>query len=259
MNLHIVTLFPEMFQALNSGIVGRALNKNLLQMRFWNPRAFTHDKHQTVDDRPYGGGPGMVMKVSPLRLAIQAAKQAIENSTEESNVELKEKTRVIYLSPQGKTLKQQDIIRLSQQKKLIFLAGRYEGVDQRLIDQDVDEVWSVGDYIVSGGELPIMIVVDAMVRLLPEVLNDPQSAHQDSFSDGLLEYPQYTRPPCIDGQTVPDVLLKGDHQAIAQWRNKESLKNTWQTRPDLLKIAVLNHEQKKLLDEVIHQEDYHAK
>jgi tRNA (guanine37-N1)-methyltransferase len=242
MYIHIITLFPEMFESLHFGIVGRALHQHLLQLHFWNPRSFTTDKHQTVDDRPYGGGPGMVMKVEPLRKAIQAAK----NKHPEA--------KVIYLSPQGKLLKQTHVVDLSQQKTLILIAGRYEGIDQRLIDRDIDEVWSIGDYVLSGGELPIMVLIDAMVRLHPQALNDPESAHQDSFSHGLLEHPHYTRPACLDGQNVPDTLLNGDHQAITRWRYQESLKNTWQMRPDLLKIAVLNDEQEKLLAEMTQQQ-----
>lgn len=243
MQIHIISLFPEMFDALQYGIVGRALENQLLQIRYWNPRDFTDDVHRTVDDRPYGGGPGMVMKVAPLRAAIRAAK-----------AELGEDTPVIYLSPQGKTLTQTHITTLSQYKKMILLAGRYEGIDQRVIEHDVDEIWSVGDYVVSGGELPIMLLVDAMTRLLPAALNDPESAQQDSFSQGLLDHPHYTRPPEIDGQTVPAVLREGDHQAISHWRMQQSLKNTWQTRPDLIKIAVLNQEQQSLLDQAMLEE-----
>lgn len=240
MQIHIITLFPEMFQALNYGIVGRAIEHQLLQLQFWNPRDYTQDIHRRVDDRPYGGGPGMVMKYLPLREAIRSAK-----------AELKTKTPVLYLSPQGQPLNQSHIARLSQRPGLILLSGRYEGIDQRLIDNEVDEVWSAGDYVVSGGEFPIMMLIDAMTRLLPGALGHSQSAAQDSFSHGLLDHPHYTRPLEIDGLEVPAVLREGDHSAIKRWRLKQSLKNTWQMRPDLIKIAVLSSEQQQLLDEVI--------
>ncbi|MBS0350763.1 MAG: tRNA (guanosine(37)-N1)-methyltransferase TrmD [Proteobacteria bacterium] len=240
MQIHVITLFPELFQALNYGIVGRAIQKKILQLQFWNPRDFTEDPHRTVDDRPYGGGPGMVMKVAPLRDAIQAAKAQLGSAT-----------KVIYLSPQGHQLKQADVVTLANHNSLILLLGRYEGIDQRLIDSQVDEIWSVGDYVVSGGEIPAMLLIDAMTRLLPDALNHEESPLCESFSQGLLEYPQYTRPVEIDGLVVPEVLRQGDHQAIARWRMKHSLKNTWQMRPDLLKIAALNDEQKVLLQEII--------
>lgn len=233
-----------MFNALRYGIVGRALEKKLLQLRFWNPRDFTTDIHHTVDDRPYGGGPGMVMKVAPLREAIHAAK-----------AELGPQARVVYLSPQGKQLKQADVAELSQRPEMILLSGRYEGIDQRLLDSEVQETWSVGDYVVSGGELPIMLLIDAMTRLLPGALGDPESAGADSFSHGLLDHPHYTRPSVIDGMNVPNVLREGDHQAIVRWRLRQSLKNTWQMRPDLLKIAILNREQQQLLDEIIRESE----
>ncbi len=242
MQIHVITLFPVMFQALNYGIVGRAIENQLLQLQFWNPRDYTHDIHHSVDDRPYGGGPGMVMKYLPLQQAIHSAKAT-----------LKGKAPVLYLSPQGRPLNQAHITTLAQKPELILLSGRYEGIDQRLIDCEVDEIWSVGDYVVSGGELPIMMLIDAMARLLPGALGDPQSAVQDSFSHGLLDHPHYTRPLEIDGRQVPAVLRKGDHNAIKRWRLKQSLKNTWQMRPDLIKIAVLSSEQQQLLDEVIRE------
>ncbi len=242
MQIHIITLFPEMFQALRYGIVGRAIENQLIQLQFWNPRDYTHDIHHSVDDRPYGGGPGMVMKYLPLRDAIHSAKAA-----------LKTKTSVLYLSPQGRPLNQSHIAELAQRPNLILLSGRYEGIDQRLIDSEVDEVWSAGDYVVSGGELPIMMMIDAMTRLLPGALGDAQSAAQDSFSHGLLDHPHYTRPVEIDGRKTPAVLREGDHNAIKRWRLKESLKNTWQMRPDLIKIAILSSEQQQLLNEVIRE------
>ncbi len=243
MQIHIITLFSEMFQALQHGIVGRALENKLLQLHFWNPRDFTSDPHHTVDDRPYGGGPGMVMKVAPLRDAIHAAK-----------TQLSPQARVLYLSPQGRPLKQADMAELAQRSEIILLLGRYEGIDQRLIDSQVDESWSVGDYVVSGGELPAMLLIDAITRLLPGALGDAESAVQESFSHGLLDHPHYTRPVEIDGMSVPNVLREGDHRAIARWRLQQSLKNTWQNRPDLLKIAILNREQQQLLDEIISNE-----
>ena len=246
MQIHIITLFPEMFKALNYGITGRAQNRQLLQLEFWNPRDFTTDVHHTVDDRPYGGGPGMVMKVAPLSEAIQAAKAKLGSPAP-----------VIYLSPQGRPLKQDHIVDLAQRPRMILLCGRYEGVDQRLIDSEVDEVYSIGDYVVSGGELPAMTLIDALTRLLPEALGDPESAAQDSFSQGLLDHPHYTRPAEINGLTVPSVLLEGDHRAISRWRLQQSLKNTWQNRPDLIKIAILSREQQQLLDELRQSEEQH--
>jgi tRNA (guanine37-N1)-methyltransferase len=243
MQLHIVTLFPGMFQALNYGIVGRALENQLVKLQYWNPRDFTTDIHHTVDDRPFGGGPGMVMKVAPLKSAIRAAKHGIPQAP------------VVYLSPQGKPLTQAHIAELAKRPAMVILSGRYEGIDQRLIDTEVDEIWSAGDFVVSGGELPIMMLIDAMIRLIPGALGHPESAAQDSFSQGLLDYPHYTRPAEIDGLDVPKVLREGDHQAIARWRLKESLKNTWQMRPDLLKIAILSQEQKNLLDEIIRENE----
>ena len=245
MQLHIISLFPEMFQALRYGIVGRALENQLLALHHWNPRDFTTDAHHTVDDRPYGGGPGMVMKVAPLRDAIRAAQAQF-------NV----RPPVLYLSPQGRPLTHAHIVELARRPAMILLSGRYEGIDQRLIDSEVDETWSVGDYVVSGGELPIMLLIDAMTRLLPGALGDARSAAQESFSQGLLDHPHYTRPVEIDGMRVPKILQSGDHQAIARWRLKQSLKSTWQMRPDLLKIAVAgDQEQKKLLDEIIRENE----
>lgn len=244
MKIHVITLFPEMFQALHYGIPGRALKRELLQLQLWNPRDFTTDVHQTVDDRPYGGGPGMVMKVTPLRDAIRAAR-----------AHMPAPAPVIYLSPQGRPLQQQQILELSQRPAMILLCGRYEGVDQRLIDSEVDEVCSIGDYVVSGGELPAMILIDALCRLLPEALGDAESAAQDSFSQGLLDHPHYTRPAEIDGLTVPSVLLHGDHRAISRWRMQQSLKNTWQIRPDLIKLATLSEEQQQLLDDIRQSEE----
>ena len=228
-----------MFQTFTEqGVTGRAVKSGKLKVDFFNPRDFTHDKHRTVDDRPYGGGPGMLMMVQPLLDAIRAAKQAAEK-----------KTKVIYLSPQGKTLTQRGVKQLSENESVILVAGRYEGIDERVIEAEIDEEWSVGDYILSGGELPAMILMDAVARLVPGVLGHAQSAEQDSFSDGLLDCPHYTRPENLNGQSVPSVLLSGDHQKIKQWREKQSLGRTWQRRPELLNDLALTEEQQRLLDE----------
>ena len=235
----VVSLFPEMFQTFTEqGVTGRAVKSGKLKVDFFNPRDFTHDKHRTVDDRPYGGGPGMLMMVQPLLDAIRAAKQAAEK-----------KTKVIYLSPQGKTLTQRGVKQLSENESVILVAGRYEGIDERVIEAEIDEEWSIGDYILSGGELPAMVLMDAVARLVPGVLGHAQSAEQDSFSDGLLDCPHYTRPENLHGQSVPSVLLSGDHQKIKQWREKQSLGRTWQRRPELLNDLALTEEQQRLLDE----------
>lgn len=245
MQFDIITLFPEMFSALNYGIVGRAKKQDLLSLRFWNPRDFVQDKQQgRVDDRPYGGGPGMVMQVQPLRDAINKAKQADDTAA-----------KIIYLSPQGRLIKQADIQRFAEQPKIILIAGRYEGIDERVISNDIDEEWSIGDYILSGGELAAMVMIDAIVRLLPGALGDPTSAINESFSDsldGLLDYPHYTRP-VIDsnGQAVPEVLINGDHEAIRRWRLMQSLGRTYLKRPDLLTNRSLNPEEAVLLQKFL--------
>lgn len=241
MHLGVISLFPEMFKAVTDfGVTGRAVKSGRLNVSLWNPRDFTDDKHRTVDDRPYGGGPGMVMKVTPLLAAIDDAKTALGRDS-----------KVIYLSPQGKPLTQAALGELAQQKNLILLAGRYEGIDERLIKQQVDEEWSIGDYVLSGGELPAMVLIDGMARLLPGVLGDAESAEQDSFMDGLLDHPHYTRPEQLEGDTVPPVLLGGDHEAIRKWRLKQSLGRTWLRRPDLLTAKTLDKEQAALLEEFI--------
>jgi tRNA (guanine37-N1)-methyltransferase len=242
MRIDVITLFPEMFTALNTSIIGRALKGQVFSLQLWNPRDFTHDKHGRVDDTSYGGGPGMVMQVQPLRAAIQAAKMADSA-----------KAKVVYLSPQGKAITQADIESFSLMHRLILLAGRYEGIDQRIIDHDVDEEWSLGDYILSGGELAAMVLIDAIVRLLPNALGDPESLSNESFVSGLLEYPHFTRPPEIDGQKVPDTLLSGDHQAIKRWRLQHALANTWLKRPDLLKKRGLSTEENLLLQQFLEQ------
>lgn len=237
----VVTLFPDMFRALTDyGISGRAVKQEKVSIQCWNPRDFAHDNYQTVDDRPYGGGPGMLMKVQPLQDAIAAAKAVAGDQA-----------KVIYLSPQGRKLDQQGARQLARQEKLILVAGRYEGIDERLIDNEIDEEWSIGDFVLSGGEMAAMTMMDAVIRLLPDVLGHDESAQQDSFSDGLLDCPHYTRPEVYEGQSVPDVLLSGNHEKIRQWRLKQSLARTWQRRPDLLDALELTSEQQTLLAEYL--------
>jgi tRNA (guanine37-N1)-methyltransferase len=236
----VVSLFPDMFRAISeNGVTGRAIKNNLLSIQCWNPRDFTTDKHRTVDDRPFGGGPGMLMMVQPLRDAIIAAKQAAKEAGYEA--------KVIYLSPQGKRLDHNGAQSLSSSEALILVAGRYEGVDERIIESLVDQEWSVGDYVLSGGELPAMILIDAVVRFVPGVLGHVLSAEQDSFADGLLDCPHYTRPEVLDGKQVPSVLLSGDHEKIRLWRLKQSLQRTVKRRPDLLNNLALTDEQAILL------------
>lgn len=231
-----ITLFPEMFNALHYGITGRAIERGLLELQHINPRDFTTDKHQTVDDRPYGGGPGMVMLYQPLAEAIHQAKQQLPTA------------KVVHLSPQGSVLKQQHIQALAKEDGLILLSSRYEGVDQRLIDDHVDIEYSLGDYVLSGGEIAAMAMIDAICRLLPGALGHELSAAQDSFSDGLLDCPHYTRPETIAGKTVPEVLLSGDHQAIAECRLATALGRTLLLRPDLLAARPLTNKEKTLLN-----------
>ncbi|MGK0499720.1 MAG: tRNA (guanine37-N1)-methyltransferase [Oceanicoccus sp.] len=237
MQIGVITLFPEMFSAITEhGISGRAVKQNLLALQSWNPREFTEDKHRTVDDRPYGGGPGMVMKVAPLKAAIAAAKQALPEA------------KVIYMSPQGRRLDQTGVEQLGSNEQLILVAGRYEGIDERLIDMEIDEEWSIGDYVLSGGELAAMVLIDTVVRQIPGALGHEASAQQDSFADdGLLDCPHYTRPELLDGRPVPAVLLSGDHEKIRRWRLQQSLGRTWLRRADLLEDRELNTEQKELL------------
>jgi len=239
----VVTLFPEMFDAITkSGITSRALQQGIYDVQFWNPRDFTTDNHKTVDDRPYGGGPGMVMLVEPLEQAICSAKfkQA------EENIE----SWVIHLSPVGKQLTHEKVMQLSKKQGLVLLASRYEGVDQRLIDAQVDEEISIGDYVLSGGELPAMTLMDAIVRQLPGALGDSDSAIEDSFVDGLLDCPHYTRPEEYKSVNVPEILLSGNHAKIKQWRLKMSLKRTRDQRPDLLAVRPLTKEEARLLKEL---------
>lgn len=239
----IITLFPEMFAALTgSGITRRALERELYQIAFHSPRDFATDLHRTVDDRPYGGGPGMVMMPSPLEQGIARAKAHQQDALGSAGP-------VIYLSPQGRTLRHERVMELSQAPGLILLCGRYEGVDQRVIDRCVDEEISLGDFVLSGGELPAMVLLDSIVRQLPGALNDADSAVEDSFADGLLDCPHYTRPEVYEHQRVPDVLLSGNHALIRRWRLKQSLGRTWLRRPELLANRVMNKEELRLLEE----------
>lgn len=237
MRFDVITLFPEMFDAIRLGVTGRAIDKGLAELVLWNPRDYTEDVHQTVDDRPYGGGPGMVMKVEPLLAAIQAAKAQSPAS------------KVVYLSPQGQRFVQATAVAATQTSGIILIAGRYEGIDERVIHSFVDEEWSLGDFVLSGGELPAMVVIDSMIRLLPGALGHAESAEQDSFSDGLLDCPHYTRPENILEQDVPSVLLSGDHEKIRLWRLQQALGRTWLRRPDLLEGRELNKQEQELLDE----------
>ena len=231
-NIYLITLFPELIQQATAfGVLGRAIKQQQLRLQCFNPRGYTEDKHRTVDDRPYGGGPGMLMKVEPLYKTIMAAKEVAG-----------EAAKVVYLSPQGQQLNQQLLVNTAAtgngltNKGLILIAGRYEGIDERIIESLVDEEWSIGDYVLSGGEFAALVVIDAITRLIPGVLGDENSALQDSFMQGLLDCPHYTRPETINGLTVPEVLLSGDHQLIQRWRLKQSLGRTWLRRPELLDV-----------------------
>lgn len=239
MQISIISLFPEIFAALHHGIVGRAIEHGLLTLTHWNPRDFTKDKRKRVDDRPYGGGPGMVMQVQPLQDTIHAARQ-------QSNL-----ARVIYLTPQGQLLTQQLVEHLALQPSLILLNGRYEGIDERLIETEVDEEYSIGDYVISGGEFASLVLIDAITRCLPGALGHVDSALQDSFNNNRLDYPHYTRPECIAGKKIPEVLKSGDHEAIARWRLKQSLGRTWSRRPELLEKQHLTALEQILLNEFL--------
>ncbi len=245
MRIELVTLFPEMFDAIiDYGVTGRAVDRGLLNLGFNNPRDYAKDRHRTVDDRPYGGGPGMLMKVEPLTDAIQAARERLAGDA-----------KVIYMSPQGRVLDQAGVVELSQSDNLIVISGRYEGVDERLIQSQVDEEWSIGDYVLSGGELAAMVMIDSVARLLPGVLGHQASALQDSFYQGLLDHPHYTRPEKMDEGDVPAVLLSGDHQAIERWRHQQALGRTWLRRPDLLEGQPLSREQQDLLQDFLQKNE----
>ncbi len=250
--IDVVTLFPAMVQGVcEYGVTGRAVRRGRLEVVCWNPRDFTDDVHRTVDDRPYGGGPGMVMLVEPLRRAIGMARAAVPGPN-----------RVVYLSPQGRPLTQARVETMAaDETRPILLAGRYEGVDERLLRSEVDEEISIGDYVLSGGELPAMVLIDAVARLLPEVLGDERSAEQDSFSDGLLDCPHYTRPEIdpVTGETVPAVLLSGDHARIAEWRLQQALGRTWERRPDLFERIRLDDRRRALLEAYVGQRRHRAR
>ncbi|KTD49681.1 tRNA (guanine N1) methyltransferase [Legionella quinlivanii] len=239
LHLGVISLIPEIFDSLSYGVTGRALEQGLARIEYWTPRDWAKRPYRQIDDKPYGGGPGMVMMYEPLHAAIEHAKTALPSGC-----------RTIYLSPQGRQIKQNDLIRIAQEKTpLLFIAGRYEGIDERIIQQHVDEEWTVGDFVMSGGELAAMIFIDAILRLLPGSLGHAGSAEQDSFMNGLLDCPHYTRPALVNGQKVPDVLLNGNHREIERWRRKASLGNTWLKRPDLLEKIELNDLDRELLSE----------
>ena len=236
----VVTLFPEMFDLFTDwGISARAVDRGLVQLSLFNPRDHAEDTHRTVDDRPYGGGPGMVMMYRPLQRSIREARAALPGA------------KVHLLTPQGQRLDQAQVQTLSRMESLILVAGRYEGLDERLIEAEVDQQWSLGDYVLSGGELACMVLLDAMTRLVPGSLGHAGSAADDSFAHGLLEHPHYTRPEEVDGRRVPEVLLSGNHGAVRRWRMKQALGRTWLRRPDLLERQLLDAEQKQLLEEFI--------
>ncbi len=245
MKISVVTLFPEMFDAITEhGITSRSIKNGLVDLAFYNPRDYTNDTHRTVDDRPYGGGPGMVMMVQPLRKAIQAASDKQEGQTGK-------KSHKICLTPQGRKLDQAGLKALLAHENLVLVAGRYEGIDERVLDQDIDEEWSIGDYVISGGELAAMVMIDGLIRMIPGALGHEDSATEDSFFDGLLDHPHYTRP---EDEDVPKVLLSGNHSEIERWRLKQSLGRTWLRRPDLLEQRVLNDTEQNLLDEFIREQ-----
>ncbi len=242
MRIDVITLFPELVtQVIECGVVGRAADKDLLRLECWNPRDYTLDRHRTVDDRPYGGGPGMLMKVQPLQDTIHAVR------------EQNPQARLVYLSPQGKPVTQVMLAEMTDAESVIFLCGRYEGIDERLIELEVDEEWSIGDYVLSGGELAAMVCIDAMARLIPGALGHHQSAQQDSFSEGLLDCPHYTRPESFNGAVVPEVLMNGNHRQIEDWRERQSLGRTWLRRPELIEAKALDVRQQALLREFINE------
>jgi len=244
MRVAVITLFPEILDSLNYGMPGRAQAKGLLELSCINPRDFTDDAYQSVDDSPYGGGPGMVLKAEPLLQAVVVAQNRLQKPA-----------RVIYLSPQGRKLNHAGVVELSNCENLILLAGRYEGIDQRVIDSVVDEQWSIGDYVLSGGEFAACVMIDTITRLLPGVLGAAESAEQDSFVSGLLDYPHYTRPEVVKDLKVPEILLSGNHTAIAKWRLQQSLGATWRYRPDLLEQYILTDEERILLHDFIKGEE----
>jgi tRNA (guanine37-N1)-methyltransferase len=242
--IEVVTLFPEMIrQALTHGITGRAIRRGLLSVGTEDPREHTHDAHRTVDDRPYGGGPGMVMKPEPLTAAIAAARARVPMGSQR-----------VYLSAQGRRFDQARADQLKREPGLVLVAGRYEGVDERVLATSIDEELSVGDYVLSGGELPALVVIDAVARLMDGALNDARSSVEESFATGLLDWPHYTRPEEFAGQKVPEELLSGDHERIRRWRLREALGRTWRRRPDLfLSRPPVNAEESELLNEYLQE------
>ena len=241
MQINVVTLFPEMFSAITDyGITGRAAKQGLIKLDYFNPREFSTDRHRTVDDKPYGGGPGMLMKTAPLVAAIRAARRGLRDR--ESSLA---GAKVAYLSPQGRVLDHVGVLELASRDNIILLCGRYQGIDQRVIDQEVDEEWSVGDFVLSGGELAAMVLIDAVTRLRPGAVGDKESVNQDSFSDGLLHWPEYTKPQVFNSQYVPSVLLSGDHEAIREWRLEQSLVTTRKKRPELMSKKGLDQKDKE--------------
>jgi len=244
----VITLMPEMYLALtNYGVVGRAFKEKNVDLHLWNPRNFSHNQHKTVDDRPYGGGPGMLMMADPIVKSVKAAKKR-QDELGFSN------SKVIHMTPRGKTLNHKLVESLVEESNLIFIASRYEGIDER-VNTFIDEEISVGDFVTSGGELPTMMLIDCMVRQIPGVLNDSESAIQDSFVNGLLDHPHFTRPEIYNSIKVPDILISGDHEKIRIWRLKESLKITWMKRPDLLAARLLTKEETRLLNEIKNEQE----
>lgn len=239
----VISLFPEMFRAVSDhGVTGRAVQRGLITIDVENPRDYTLDKYKTVDDKPYGGGPGMLMKVQPLRDAIAASRKKAPPGT-----------KVVYMSPQGERLSHSLVTRFHNWGSVILIAGRYEGIDERILQKEVDLEVSIGDYVLSGGEIPAMCVIDAVSRMVPGVLGNMRNAEEDSFADGLLHFPQYTRPESIDGMDVPEILMSGDHEKIRRWRLQQALARTYERRPDLLQSRLLSREEENLLTQYLEE------
>lgn len=260
-------MFPESFVGDRLiGVTGRALRDELISVACFNPREFATDRHRTVDDKPYGGGPGMLMKVAPLREAISAAKVAAKVAADvdvegavDGAATASAEPEVVYLSPQGRRLTQADLAEWASKGSVVLVCGRYEGIDERLINTDIDREVSLGDFVLSGGEVPAMAVIDGVTRLLPGAVGDRDSVAQDSFSDGLLDYPQYTRPEEIEGMRVPAVLMSGNHAQIDEWRRKQALGKTWEKRPDLIRDRTLTETEQQLLDEYLSETEQRPK
>jgi tRNA (guanine37-N1)-methyltransferase len=239
MRIAVVSLFPQMIrEALNHGVIGRALERGVFKVEYFDPRDYTADAHRTVDDRPYGGGPGMVLMVEPVRSAVRDAAALLPPAS-----------RRVYLGADGRRFEQSKAREVCGWPGLVLVAGRYEGLDERLIEHEIDEQWSIGDYVLSGGELAALVIIDAIVRLMPGTLGSPESVLQESFSDGLVDWPHYTRPQALDGHEVPAVLASGDHAAIHRWRLQQALGRTWLRRPELLERRGMSDEERELLEE----------